>query len=123
MLRQTNDLYSVNRVCNNIKPGLLVIFILLSSVGMAMASNYIENSDTIKPQLFTVSNIVEPAGNRAYYIVTFYQSARFYKMMRKNKNCVIALSLLKQSKKSNEPVQVYLTEIYGDTIERVIKII
>jgi hypothetical protein len=77
--------------------------------------------DTIPPQILTVANIVAPPGNSEFYEVTFYQSARFYKLMRKNKNCKVALQLLKQSKKTNQPVLVILTEKFGDVIEEVKK--
>lgn len=77
-------------------------------------------NDTLPPpQLFTVADIGVLPGNTDYYRVTFYQSARFYKLMRNNKNCKQALVLLKQSKKTNKPVQVILTEKLGDVIEDV----
>jgi hypothetical protein len=73
-------------------------------------------------QLFTVADIGLLPGNTDYYRLTFYQPARFYKLMRSNKNCKQALLLLKQSKKTNKPVQVILTEKFGDVIEDVRKI-
>ena len=76
--------------------------------------------DTIPPQILTVANIAAPE-NAEFYEITFYQSARFYKLMRKNKNCKQALVLLKQSKKTNKPVQVILTEKFGDVIAEVRK--
>ena len=80
------------------------------------------NINDIRPDLYTVADIFLPVGNKEFYSVTFYQSARYYKLMRKNKNCATALRLLKQSKKSNLPVMVYLTEKYSDIIDRVFKI-
>jgi hypothetical protein len=77
-------------------------------------------ADTIPPQVFTVANITEPK-NADFYEITFYQSARFYKLMRKNKNCKQALVLLKQSKKTNKPLLVILTEKFGDVIAEVKK--
>jgi len=71
--------------------------------------------DTIPPQILTVANIAVPQ-NADFYEITFYQSARFYKLMRTNKNCKQALALLKQSKKTNKPVLVILTEKFGDVI-------
>ncbi|MBL7700844.1 MAG: hypothetical protein JNM14_01220 [Ferruginibacter sp.] len=77
-------------------------------------------TDTVPPQIFTVANIAEPE-HADFYEITFYQSARFYKLMRKNKNCKQALALLKQSKKNNKPVLVILTEKFGDVIAEVKK--
>lgn len=102
--------------------GLLIIFILLTSASMAMPDQQTDVRDTIPPQLFTAASIVSPPGNTEFYEITFFQSARFYKLMRKNKNCSRALQLLKQSKKHNRPVQVILTEKFGDIIDDVRKI-
>jgi len=77
--------------------------------------------DTIAPQILTVANITAPIGNNKFYEITFYQSARFYKLMLTNENCKQALVLLKQSKKTNKPVLVVLTEKYGDVIDLVKK--
>jgi hypothetical protein len=76
--------------------------------------------DTIPPQILTVANIAAPV-NADFYEITFYQSARFYKLMRTNKTCKQALALLKQSKKTNKPVLVILTEKFGDVIAEVKK--
>jgi hypothetical protein len=59
-------------------------------------------------------NYANNGGN--FYTVTFYQSARFYKLFVKNKNCAKALTALKYSKKNNIEVLVFLTENFGDII-------
>lgn len=105
--------------CKKYSPALLFIFMMLSMVNMAHAKQQIILADTTALQTLTVANIVAPAGNREFYEITFYQSARFYKLMRKNKNCKRALAILKESKKTNKPVLVILTEQLGDVIEDV----
>jgi hypothetical protein len=122
MQQPINILFSMIRGYKKYSPGLLFIFILLSSANMAMAKQQTGLRDTIPPQLFTVANIAAAPGDTEYYEVTFFQSARFYKLMRKNKNCSRALQLLKQSKKHNQPVQVILTEKFGAIIDEVKKI-
>lgn len=122
MLQPINFLFSLIRGYKKYSSGLLIIFILLSSASMAMPEQRTGLRDTIPPQIFTAANIVSPPGNTEFYEVTFFQSARFYKLMRKNKNCSRALELLKQSKKNNRPVQVMLTEQFGDIIDEVRKI-
>jgi hypothetical protein len=115
MPTSVNNVFSTNP--GKKAPGLLIIFMLMSTVNMAFSKPEKKNIDTLPaPQLFTVANIGVLPGNTAYYEVTFYQSARFYKLMRNNKNCKAALVLLKQSKKNNKPVLVILTEKFGDTI-------
>jgi hypothetical protein len=107
------------RGCKRYNPGLLLIFMLLSTVTMAKANPHYIVPDTIPPQILTVANIAAPAGNNKFYEVTFYQSARFYKLLLTNKNCKQALLLLKQSKKTNRPVQVILTQMHEDIIDDV----
>jgi hypothetical protein len=122
MYLSINNLFTINPGRKNHSLGLLIIFMLLSTSGMALSKQQnIIASDTIPPQLFTVADIGVLPGNKDYYRVAFYQSARFYKLMRTNKNCKKALALLKQSKKTNKPVQVILTEKFGDIIDDVRK--
>lgn len=110
----------LNRGCKKNSPGLLLIFMLLPMISMAYTKTAYILPDTIPPQVLTVANIAEPK-NTGFYEITFYQSARFYKLMRTNKNCSKVLTLLKQSKKSNKPVLVILTEKFGDVIAEVKK--
>jgi len=98
-------------------PGLFLIFMLLSMVAMAKTNDILP--DSIPPQILTVASITLPKSGLNFYEITFYQSARFYKLMLTNKNCKRALLLLKQSKKTNKPVQVILTEMNGDIIDKV----
>jgi len=121
MLVSLFNLFSINPGCKKNGPGLLIIFLFLSSASMAISKQQQNLPDTIPPQLFTVADIGVLPGNTEYYRVSFYQSARFYKLMRKNKNCKRALVLLKQSKKTNKPVLVILTEKFGDVIAEVKK--
>lgn len=117
MALSINNLFTISPGCKKHSPGLLIIFMLLSTAGMALSKHQnIITADTVPPQLFTVADIGVLPGNTTYYRVAFYQSARFYKLMRTNKNCKKALALLKQSKKTNKPVQVILTEKFGDII-------
>jgi hypothetical protein len=120
MLKAISSFKTINRVCKKYSPGLLFIFIALPIMSMANTKLQHILPDTIPPQILTVANIAAPQ-NTEFYEITFYQSARFYKLMRKNKNCKQALVLLKQSKKTNKPVLVILTEKFGDVIAEVKK--
>lgn len=93
---------------------------LLPLITMANTKKQHILPDTIPAQILTVANIAAPA-NAAFYEITFYQSPRFYKLLRTNKNCKQALALLRQSKKTKKPVMVFLTEKFGDVIADVIK--
>lgn len=105
---------TLSRGCKIYNPGLFIIFMLLSMITMAKPNDILP--DSIPPQKLTVANITSPKGSLNFYEITFYQSARFYKLMLTNKNCKKALILLKESKKTNKPVQVILTVMHGDII-------
>jgi hypothetical protein len=106
--------------CKKYSSILFVIFILLFFATMDSSAQQKNTVEVIQPQLFTVANIVwvKKAG---YHEITFYQSARFYKLMRTNQNCAKALLLLRQSKKLKQPVKVILTQNFGEVIDNVKK--
>jgi hypothetical protein len=114
-------LFTINQACSTCRLGLCCIFMLLSCTCMSSKNHPIENEQVIQPQLYNVANIVSPTAKCDYYTITFYQSARFYKLYRKNKNCKSALALLKYAKKNDEPVLIFLTENFGDVIADVKK--
>jgi len=119
MLKAMSLHSSLNHGGKSYRHGLMIIFMLLSINTMAKTSSQYTLPDTIQPLILTVANITAPSGNNKFYEITFYQSARFYKLMLANKNCKQSLVLLKQSKKANKPVLVILTEKYGDVIDQV----
>lgn len=85
-----------------------------------MAAPTQDKTDTLPPpQVFTVANVVLDPAKPDEATVTFFQSARFYRLLRKNKNYAASLRLLQQAKKKGVSVNVYLTEAFGDTIQRV----
>ncbi len=94
---------------------------LLSFTSMSNTFHSLQNEEVIQPQLYNVANIALPTAKCDYYTITFYQSARFYKLYRKNKNCKSALLLLKNAKKNDAPVLIFLTENFGDVIADVKK--
>ncbi len=102
---------TVKRYC------MLVSLIFIFQFCNAMPSDdALPETDTIPPQLFTVARVWENPEDTSAYTVTFFQSARFYKLMKNNKYAKSALVLLNQSQKTNKPVKVYLTVQYGDII-------
>ncbi len=116
-----NKLPFINQACTTCRLGLFCIFMLLSFKSMSSITLPLENENTVQPQLYNVANIVSPTAKNDFYTVTFYQSARFYKLYRNNKNCKAALLLLKYSKKNDCPVLVFLTENFGDVIDNIKK--
>jgi hypothetical protein len=54
--------------------------------------------------------------------ITFYESARFYKILQSNPNYKKYISLLKEAIKKQQPVCIRFTKPNGDIIESVSKI-
>jgi hypothetical protein len=54
--------------------------------------------------------------------VTFYESARFYKILQTNPHYKEYISILKEACKKKQPVLITFTQLGGDIIERVSKI-
>jgi len=122
MLSLLIKFYSLKPVLNKKSAGTLILFMLMAYPGWAFSKSKNMQPDTLPaPKLFTVADIGILPGNSSYYRIAFYQSARFYKLMRNNKNCKRALVLLRQSRKTNKPVLVTLTELNGDVIADVKK--
>lgn len=94
---------------------LFCIFMFQSTA--SMATTIYDKADTLPPpQVYTVANVVLDPAKPNEATVTFFQSARFYRLLRKNKNYAVSLRLLQQAKKKGIPVNVHLTEAFGDTI-------
>lgn len=68
-------------------------------------------------QTFRIARVIE--NNKADYIeVTFLESARFYRVLKNNKQYSSIIALLKDAEKNNTPVRVSFTEPNGDVIEK-----
>jgi hypothetical protein len=100
-------------------PALLCTFICQSAAGM---HNRQHTADTVPPQVFTVINVMAGTANKQHVTVVFAQSARFYQLPRKGKHYRASLRLLQQAKKTGQPVKVYLTKAFGDTIAKVVRV-
>jgi hypothetical protein len=120
MLQAKYNFYLVVRSCIFYNSVLFIIFILLFLTTMDSTAQQKNTTEVVKQQLFTVANIVL-VKKECYYEITFYQSAKFYKLKLTNKNYAKALLVLKQSKKTKQPVKVMLTQNFGDIIADVKK--
>jgi hypothetical protein len=120
MQQKKYNFYLVVWSCKKYSSILFIIFILLFLKAMDSNAQQKNIPEVIKPQLFTVANITL-VKKEGHYEITFYQSAKFYILKLTNKNCAKALLLLKQSKKCKKPVQVILTQNFGDIIAEVKK--
>jgi hypothetical protein len=96
--------------------GLFCTFIAPTAAGMDTASHI---ADSVPPRVFTVANVFVDPATPDYATVAFFESARYYKLLRSNRHYSASLSLLQQAKQNKKPVQVYLTEAFGDVIDRV----
>jgi len=77
------------------------------------------NKDSVENKL-TVMRVSHTA-NKAYTEVTFSESQRFYKLLKKGKQYTMFLELLKWSAKKHVPVIIQRRSEYSDTILKVSK--
>ncbi len=98
-------------------PGLLLIFILQSSFAMSSpAIAHTADSFPAHPPQLTAARMQE---NPDHYTISFFQSARFYRLLKSNPQATSCLALLMQSQKKGIAVNVFLTELHGDVIANV----
>jgi hypothetical protein len=98
----------------------IVISFLFSNHTMASAN--IPTQDSLS-RTMTVAKVYEekysePGSTR----VTFYESARFYKIRKSNPHYKAYISLLKDALKKQQPLCIRFTQPNGDIIESVSKI-
>ena len=87
-----------------------------------MATGNIPAQDSLS-RTMTVAKVYEEKFSESGSIqVTFYESARFYKILQSNLNYKKYISLLKEAIKKQQPVCIRFTKPNGDIIESVSKI-
>lgn len=98
---------------------LAVLFLFLLPVKNVMAETPTPLQDSTGHTM-TVAKVYaakysEPGSTR----VIFYESARFYKLLKTHPQYKEYISLLKEAQKKRKPVQVWFAGAKGDEIERV----
>ena len=101
---------------------LTFIVISILFVNNMMATNNIPPQDSLS-RIMTVAKVYEekysePGSTQ----ITFYESARFYKILQSNPNYKKYISLLKEAIKKQQPVCIRFTKPNGDIIESISKI-
>lgn len=66
----------------------------------------------------TVAKVLSRTSDTNFVTVVFLESARFYKLRKKNKQFRQHLTLLQKAEKDQQPVWITLTQPDGDEIEK-----
>jgi len=112
-------LYSILSACFTSRLTFTVLLIGLSTHIMAKNN---PPQDSLS-RTFTVAKVfMEKYSEPGTVEVTFYESARFYKIPKSNPHHAAYISLLKEALKKKEPVVIRLTERNGDIIDSVSKV-
>jgi len=98
----------------------MVVLIFTVNYGTIMASNAPPGEQETFMHTWTVAKVIDTE-NEGFQKVVFLESARFYKLMRNNKNFAAYLAILKDAEENKSKVKVRLTEPHGDIIEHVEK--
>jgi hypothetical protein len=87
-----------------------------------MATNNIPPQDSLSRTMTVAKVYEEKYSEPGSTQVTFYESARFYKILKTNPHYNEYISLLKEAIKKQKPVCIRFTKLNGDIIDSVSKI-
>lgn len=92
--------------------------ILFCCLQMLSCTAQTKKSPDSAMQTFHVASVIE--SNQSNYMeVTFLESARFYRILKNNKQYNNIIALLKEAEKNKTTLRVSFTEPNGDVIEKV----
>jgi hypothetical protein len=101
---------------------LVFMLLLFLNTNSSMAATGTPYQDTTE-QIMTVAKVYQEKYSEPETIqVTFYESARFYKIVKSNPHSAAYISLLKESIKKQKPVCIRLATPGGDIIEKVSRV-
>jgi hypothetical protein len=98
----------------------IVISILFAN--NMMAKSIIPPQDSLSRTMTVAKVYEEKYSEPGTMKITFYESARFYKILKSNPHYKEYISLLKEALKEQKPVSIRFTKPNGDIIEIVSKI-
>jgi hypothetical protein len=98
----------------------IVISVLFANT--MMATSNIPPQDSLSPTMTVAKVYEEKYSEPGSTKVTFYESARFYKILQSNQHYNEYISLLREAIKKQKPVYIHFTKPNGDIIESVNKI-
>lgn len=112
-------LYKIKSACFIYRLTFTVLLGMM--VQRSVATEFIMLPDSM-PRIMTVAKVYEEKYSDPGTIrVTFYESARFYKLPKSNAHFSEYITLLKEALAKQQPVQVWFTEPQGDIIDKVSK--
>ena len=117
----------MNTLKNMIKSACFVsrlTFIVISVLfaNNIMATNNIPPQDSLSRTMTVAKVYEEKYSEPGSTQVTFYESARFYKILKSNQHYKEYISLLKEAIKKQKPVCIRFTKPNGDIIDSVGKV-
>lgn len=98
----------------------IVLLILLAN--RTMATSKLPPQDSLSRTLTVAKVYEEKDSDPGTTQVTFYESARFYKILQSNPHYKEYIALLKEAIKKQQPVCVRFTQVGGDIIDRVSRV-
>jgi hypothetical protein len=122
-----NSAVKMNSLNHKIKSACFISRLTFIVISVLLANNIMATSN-IPPQdslsrIMTVAKVYEEKNSDPGSTqVTFYESARFYKILQSNPGYKKYISLLKEAIKKQKPVCIRFTKPNGDIIESVNKI-
>lgn len=110
------NLFTIRRV-RSVFPALPLLYFIARAYFISAETNaiYMEK-DLVQERVFSVAGINEKKPAADYMKITFYESARVYKLFKSLPDYNTYLGYLKEAKEKKLLVHVTLASVYSDTI-------
>ena len=113
------NLFTIRRL-RSVFPALPLLYFAARAYFISAETNAIHmEKDTLQEKVFSVAGINENKPPADYMKITFYESARIYKLFKSLPDYKIYLSYLKEAKEKKLFTGVTLASAYSDTIMKV----
>jgi hypothetical protein len=112
-------LFTIRRV-RSVFPALPLLYFIARAYFISAETNAIYmDKDSTQERVFSVAGINENKPPADYMKITFYESARIYKLLKSMPDYKTYLNYLKEAKEKKLFVNVTLASAYSDTIVNV----
>jgi hypothetical protein len=110
------SLFTIRRV-RSVFPALPLLYFIARAYFISAETNaiYMEK-DSVQEKIFSVAGIAENKPPADYMRITFYESARIYKLFKSLPDYKTYLGYLEEAKEKKLFVNVMLASTYSDTI-------
>jgi hypothetical protein len=116
------NFFTIRRV-RSVFPALPLLYFIVRAYFISAETNAVNmERDIMQEKLFSVAGITENRPPADYMRITFYESARIYKLLKSAPDYNTYLRYLQEAKEKKKKISVTLVSAYSDTIIKVGKV-